>query len=161
MVWIGDTEDCHFDEDAEGATRRVIVSGVGPDGEISTDTDVFCLGGEHEGDVTIDIDEIHDRIAALGLDGFDVDVEDEDVFIMGMGDEGAHPIVIGGHGCAGADLVRYRCEESGSELMVPAEDAIEDAYVDPATGCVMYRVEEPERRVVKIIAKHHGDETSE
>ncbi len=47
-------------------------------------------------------------------------------------------------------MVKYVCEETGSILMVKKEDALEDAYICPATGCVMTKVEEPEVRVIKI-----------
>jgi hypothetical protein len=46
--------------------------------------------------------------------------------------------------------VIYRCEETGSTLTLAEEDAIEDAYICPATGCLMEKVEKPEKRVIVI-----------
>jgi hypothetical protein len=161
MVWVGEDEDCEFEAHGEAAARRVIVVKGGDADGAHPIARVFCLGGEHEGDVTIDMEDIEARIEAADLEGFDFDLDEENVFIMKMHGEGAHPIVIDGHGWAGADTVRYRCEEGGSVLMVPAEDAIEDAYVDPATGCVMERVAEPAKRVMKIITKQRDEEETE
>ena len=50
-----------------------------------------------------------------------------------------------------SDMVTYRCEESGATLRLKADDAIEDAYVCPATGCVMTKVEGPDVQVIKIV----------
>ena len=66
-------------------------------------------------------------------------------------------MVIKSHGMH-AGLVKYVCEETGSVLMVKQEDALEDAYICPATGCVMTKMEEPEVRVIKIQKKIGIDE---
>jgi hypothetical protein len=74
------------------------------------------------------------------------------------GDEG-HPIIIKkGHHLQGGDFVSYRCEETGSMLMVKKDDAILDSYVDPATGCLMEKVEEAK---VNVIVKKKLVETAE
>jgi hypothetical protein len=161
MVWVGDHEDCESDAHGDATAQKVIVVKRGDEPGTQVEARVFCLGGDHEGEATIDIEEIETRLEAAGLEGLELDVKDEKVFIMKMDGESPHPIVIEGHGWDGADMVRYRCQESGSMLLVPAEDAIEDVYVDPATGCLLERVQEPERRVLKIITKHHDEEEIE
>ena len=55
--------------------------------------------------------------------------------------------------CVPGNTVKYRCEETGSVLFVSTDDAIEDSYICPATGCVMTRVSEPETRVITITKK--------
>ncbi len=61
------------------------------------------------------------------------------------------PIIIkrmGHHG--GGDFVHYRCEETGSMLMVKADENLLDDYIDPVTGCVMKKVENAGVHVIKI-----------
>jgi len=71
-------------------------------------------------------------------------------------DEGAdlHKIIkMGGHhGVHGAHLgkVRYRCEETGSMLLVDEEHASQDTLVDPASGCLMTKVSDEEPQVIMI-----------
>ena len=47
-----------------------------------------------------------------------------------------------------AGMVHYRCEETGSVLLVKKEHATEETFVDPATGCVMNKVVDSPNRVV-------------
>ncbi len=47
--------------------------------------------------------------------------------------------------------VMYRCEETGSTLMVDPERATAESYIDPATGCEMVKVESQHRVIVKTI----------
>ena len=61
----------------------------------------------------------------------------------------------------GGDVVRYRCEESGSELILKKDDALSDSYTCPATGCVMERVDEAEMKVIRIERKLHKEEGGE
>jgi hypothetical protein len=154
FVWVSKDEDCEIDvESADGVRKIVVMSARGA--ESDEDVDLFCLRGEHEGDMVIDIDDIREKIEAGELEGIeeldiDIDIADEHVMVLGADENGPHPIVIKGHAFGGGDVVRYRCEETGSELIVNKDDAIEDAYIDPATGCLMERVDEPEVHVVKI-----------
>ncbi len=149
-VWVTDDgEDIEITGDCEFKKMIVVkVDGLeGEDGEVKTytihvDGDEVLLDGEHN----IVIDEImnlhegHHGAVFISEDG-DVD----------------HPMIIKSHGMH-AGLVKYLCEETGSILMVKQEDALEDAYICPATGCVMTKVDEPEVRVIKIQKKIEIDE---
>ena len=151
-VWVTDDgEDIEITGDCEFSEKKMIVVKVdgleGEDGEVKTytihvDGDEVLLDGEHN----IEIDEImnlhegHHGAVFISEDG-DVD----------------HPMIIKSHGMH-AGLVKYLCEETGSILMVKQEDALEDAYICPATGCVMTKVDEPEVRVIKIQKKTEIDE---
>jgi len=76
-------------------------------------------------------------------DGETIDIE------VLEGEDG--PIIIkrmGHHG--GGDFVHYRCEETGSMLMVKADENLLDDYIDPVTGCVMKKVENAGVHVIKI-----------
>ncbi len=143
-VWVTDDgEDIEITGDCEFSEKKMIVVKVdgleGKDGEVKTytihvDGDEVLLDGERN----IEIDEImnlhegHHGAVFISEDG-DVD----------------HSMIIKSHGMH-AGLVKYLCEETGSILMVKQEDALEDAYICPATGCVMMKVDEPEVRVIKI-----------
>ena len=54
--------------------------------------------------------------------------------------------------CMQEDVVTYRCEETGSLLVVKKDDNLLDSYIDPVTGCVMERVETPQRQI-KVFVK--------
>ncbi len=134
-VWVTDEgENIEIDGDCEFGENKVIVMKVdgleGEDGEAMTytihvDGDDVLLDGEHN----IEIDEIvklhggHHGAVFISEDG-DVD----------------HPMIIKSHGMH-AGMVKYLCEETGSVLMVKQEDALEDAYICPATGCVMKKLD--------------------
>ncbi len=144
-VWVtddGEEIEVHTDGDCDHkAVKKMIVmsSGDSADGEektytIHVDGDDLLLDGEHN----IEIDEIvkihggHHGAVFISDDG-EVD----------------HQMIMAGHGMH-AGLVKYICEETGSILMVKKEDALEDSYICPATGCVMTKLEEPEVHVIKI-----------
>jgi len=151
-VWVTDEgENIEIDGDCEFSENKMIVMKVdgleGEDGEVKTytihvDGDEVMLDGDHN----FEIDEVmklhngHHGAVFISEDG-DVD----------------HPMIIKSHGMH-AGLVKYVCEETGSVLMVKQEDALEDAYICPATGCVMTKMEEPEVRVIKIQKKIEIDE---
>lgn len=152
-VWVtddGEEIEVHTDGDCDlKAVKKMIVmsSSDGADGEEQTytihiDGDDVMLDGEHN----IEIDEIvkihggHHGAVFISEDG-EVD----------------HQMIMAGHGMH-AGLVKYICEETGSILMVKEEDALEDAYICPATGCVMKKMEEPEVRVIKIQKMVETDE---
>jgi len=151
-VWVTDDgENIEIDSDCEfGGNKVIVMKTAGLEGEdgvaktytIHVDGDEVLLDGEHN----IEIDEImelhggHHGAVFISKDG-GVD----------------HPMIIKGHGMH-AGLVKYVCEETGSVLMVKQEDALEDAYVCPATGCVMTKVEEAEMRVIKIQTRIENDE---
>jgi hypothetical protein len=134
MVWVG--EGGSLEGLGEGLERHVIVMKDGGEGEVLTRT------------VTIHAD----------CDEGETDCETVDVDVMAhphamhfAGGGGEHPMIITTHG-AGDGMVRYRCEETGSVLLVRQEDALSDTYICPATGCVMEKVTEPE---VKVITLEH------
>ena len=151
-VWVTDKgENIEIHGDHEFGASKVIVMKVdgleGEDGEVKTytihvDGDEVLLDGEHN----IEIDELMELHG--GHHGA--------VFISEDGDVN-HPMIIKRHGMH-VGLVKYICEETGSVLMVKEEDALEDAYICPATGCVMTKVDEPEVRVIKIQKKIEIDE---
>ncbi len=125
MVKAGGCEDCD-EGDCEGHANAYT---------IHVDGDDVMLNGEH----LIEIDEI---IESHGGGGHGA------VFISEDGNM-HHPSMMGAHQWH-SDMVTYRCEESGSTLMVKKDDAFEDVYICPATGCVMTKVEEPELRLITI-----------
>lgn len=143
MVWVTDDgKTIEIDRDCAGAGDKMIVMKIDADDHdgdaqrsyvIKLDGDELSHDGEHE----IDIEEI---IAAHGHGGHGA------IFITDDGD--VQPL-IGVHDVHG-DMVTYRCEETGATLMLKKEDAVEDSYVCPATGCVMTKVETPAARVIKI-----------
>lgn len=151
-VWVTDDGDeIEIDGDCEFSGKKMIVMRVdgleGEEGEaraytIQVDGDEVLLDGEHN----IEIDEIvklhggHQGAIVISKDGL-----------------ADHPMIIKSHGMH-AGLVKYLCEETGSVLMVKAEDALEDAYICPATGCVMKKMEEPEVRVIRIEKMTETDE---
>lgn len=98
------------------------------------------------------------------LDGDEIDLEGElDVEVERIVGDGAHALFIASDGAkrapiilgAGArpGMVRYRCGETGSELLIPEADALQESYICPATSCVMTRVEEPAVEVITIRKK--------
>jgi hypothetical protein len=116
--------------------------------------DVYFVGDDdHEGH--------HVMIMKTGEGDFEtIDVDGDHHLNMWVaeGDED-HPIIIKkGHNFHGGGFVSYRCEETGSMLMVKKDEAILDSYVDPATGCLMEKVEEAK---VRVIVKEKLVETAE
>jgi hypothetical protein len=75
--------------------------------------------------------------------------EGEKIVVKSIG--GHHPIFLHGADAAAADLVLYRCEDTGSTLMVDAERATAESYIDPATGCEMFKVDTEHSIIVKTI----------
>lgn len=143
MVWVNDDgEEIHIGSDGNHQmVQKMIVMTSGDEIDGETKTYTIHIDGDDvafDGDHTMEIDEIvklhggHHGAVFFSEDG-DVD----------------HPMIIKSHGMH-SGLVKYLCKETGSILMVKEEDAIEDAYICPATGCVMTRIDEPEVRVIKI-----------
>jgi hypothetical protein len=142
-VWI--TEDEFLESAGEdGAERVVIVKRHGGDvSDLRTITVHAECDPEAEDCEELDIDiESIDELGVAGLDG-----HPQAVF-MTSGD-GAHPVVVT-TGAATAGMVRFRCEETGSELLVKESEAVEESYVCPATGCLMERVEKPGITFIKL-----------
>jgi len=152
-VWVtDDCEEIEIDGDCEFGEKKVIVMKVAGDGGEAGEAKTYTIhvdGDEVmvDGEQTIDIDEIV-KLHGGGQHGAIFISEDGNVH---------HPGMVGLHGMHG-DLVKYRCEETGSVLMVKKDDAIEDVYICPATGCVMTKVEEPEMRMIKIMKRVEVDD---
>ncbi len=152
MVWVTeDGENIEITGDCDFGEKKVIVMKVdgieGEEGEVETytiqiDGEDVLLDGEHN----IEIDKI------MNLHGGHHGA----VFIAKDGDVD-HPVIVKGHGMH-PGMVKYVCEETGSILLVKKEDAFQDTYICPATGCVMTRVDEPEVRVIKIEKRVETDE---
>jgi hypothetical protein len=154
MVWLTD-DGKRIEIDGDGtdaAGQRVMVMKVAGDGgengeprtyTVEVDGDRVLLNGEP----VVDVDEIIMRNKGEYPHG---------VFI-GEGEDGEHVKVFRSV-VKGGDLVTYRCEESGSILMVKRDDAIEDAYICPATGCLMTRVEEPDVHTITVTKKVEVDD---
>ena len=153
MVWV-----TTGDEDAHGHHKVMIMKHGG--GNFShTDGGVMFVG---EGDIGV-----HDIVILKGEDG-EIDIEalkerfgddfeeieiDEGHRVMKWVAEGGegHPIIIktaGEHGMG--DTVVFRCEETGSTLTVKKDENLLESYLDPVTGCVLKKVDPPQKKVVRI-----------
>jgi hypothetical protein len=148
MVWVSDDgEEIEIDADCEHTiTKKLIVmsAGSGDEGEAKTYT-IHLDGNEVllDEEMNIEIDEIME-LAEGGHPPHGA------IFISKDGHGlGEHHFIHKG-GDLAENLVVYRCEESGSMLMLNKDDAVEDTYLCPATGCVMSRVEGPQTKVIKI-----------
>jgi len=127
MVKAGGCEDCD-EGDCEGHAKAYTIRVDGDDVLLDEDGNV-------------DIETIIATHGGHGAHGAVFVSEDGNVH---------HPSMMGTHQWH-SDMVTYRCEESGSTLMVKKDDAFEDVYICPATGCVMTKVEEPELRVITMV----------
>jgi hypothetical protein len=111
--------------------------------------DVFILKG---GDGEIDVEALEEK---YGGDFEEFHTAEGAHVMKWVSEEGdGHPIIIkhmGHHG--GSEFVTYRCEETGSMLMVKADENLLDDYIDPVTGCLMKKVEHAGVHVVKIQEK--------
>lgn len=162
MVWMSDDADCEVDVAGDGESRRVIVMKEGAEGSSSAAAYAMRLCHGEGDELSVDVEQIVGGLAEGDLEGLEeLDLEiagSPRVRVFSGGHGAAHPMVVTGGALRGDDVVRYRCQETGSELIVKRSDTIEDAYIDPATGCLMERVEEPEVHVVKIITRATGGE---
>lgn len=145
MVWVTDGE-----EGPHEGHRVVIVK----DGVVSAEDasgDVMFFGDDmHEsahgvyimktGDGDVDIEALKEK---FGEDFGELHGEHDVKMLTVVGEgHGDHPLMVermGFHG--GGDHVAYRCEESGSMLIVKADDTLLDDYIDPVSGCLMKKVE--------------------
>jgi hypothetical protein len=143
MTWVSA-------DDAEDGRRVVIVREGGGDawfvgeGEAG-DHDVFILKSD---DGAMDIEALKEK---YGEDFEEIRIGDagHGMTWVTEGGEG-RPIIVKRMVAPGGDMVRYRCEETGSTLRVKKDDSLLDSYIDPVTGCVMLRVEEPVEKVVRV-----------
>jgi len=145
LVWLGE-------EDEAGAEARRVVVVKGAEGEPVKGRTVIIRTREGEGEeeLTVDVEAIVDEELSK-LEELEV-ARAKGTMVFMSAEPGAEPVVVAAPGRR-PGMVRYRCEETGSELLVDKEKATADSYVCPATGCEMIRVEEPEVRVIKVIKK--------
>ena len=147
MVWIGEDGVTH---EVSGGAHKVIVVGDEDAGDGEARVYAYKVAdGELSEDVGIDVEAIRERIESRELgETIDVKVSGPHM-VMHTGD--GHSAFFTSRGLAGGDRVIYRCEDSGSELIVKADDALLDSYVDPVTGCLMEKIDSPEVRVLTIV----------
>ncbi len=136
----GSEEGCErtlmFVGEGEGATEDVVIART-PDGSI----DIEAIE-EKYGDRLQTIDIVGGGEGATWVDG----------------SGGDHPIIVKRLGPFDDGMVRFRCQETGSMLTVKEADGLLDSYTDPVTGCVMTKVEEPVRKVVRVtVVEKDGD----
>jgi nitrite reductase/ring-hydroxylating ferredoxin subunit len=144
MVWVSDDgEEIEIDGACDKkAVKKIVVMKSGAEGDGEAKTYKIRIDGDDvmlDKEMNIEIDEI----MTIGADG-----HPHAVFISEEG-HGDHPVIVKTHH-AGADLVKFRCEETGSVLLVKKDNAYHDTYICPATGCVMTKVEEAEMKVIEI-----------
>ena len=154
IVMVGGHHGQKFIEcDSEGEGFKVIKIRKGDGGED------FVWHGDGDADIEDILIELNEEIGEgelaeikLILEG---GLEGHEMVFFGD-DEGAdlHKIIkMGGHhGVHGAHfgMVRYRCEETGSMLLVDPEHASQDTLVDPASGCLMTKVADEKPKVIMI-----------
>ncbi len=162
IIKIGGDGDCDHDLLLEGSDEnvwhmkegnegvKIIMIRKGEDGEelvwhgdgedIDLETIIVELEGElgegeeHEIDVIVEKLKGHHGVVFIGDD----DSAPKMIKIMG-----------GPHG----GMVRYRCEATGSMLLVNEEHATQDSFIDPATGCEMNKVELEDDHVMVVTKK--------
>ncbi len=142
VVWVGEEGD-------GGAQAQRVVVFKGAEGEPAEARTVVIRtqGGEGEEELTVDVRAIGDaEWSELDAAG------DKHTMIFTSAEPGSEPVVVAAPGRR-PGMVRYRCEATGSELLVDKGQATAESYVCPATGCVMTRVDEPEVRVIKVVKK--------
>ena len=125
--------------------KQIKIVKVGGEGEHK----IIHTHGDHDfGNMIIEIDEECEGGEERTIDVFVKKLGGERKVIM-LGDDE----IVGGDVkflTAGGDgnLVTYRCEETGSTLIVKKEHASEDSFKDPATGCDMKRSEDLPKKIV-------------
>jgi hypothetical protein len=175
MVWVtsdDEDKDVHKiviragdDEDVHG---KAIVVKRGDDEDedvmayhIMIDEDEF--GDKIEKVIELKLDKLGEHISLEHLEelkdlailkDIDINVDGKPMVVKVHGDR---HMFIGKHDDG---KVRFRCEETGSVLVVDAEKATEDTYVCPVTGCVMERVKEPMAKRIEVMV-HEDDEDEE
>ncbi len=135
-VWVGRGEPDH-----EGEAHKVVVVTRGEgDGE-DVSSYVYRVG---EGDAGIGLDRLMEHLDSIGLKGLEeLDIDVDPGVMVWHGSAGGHAPLVVTSEATSEGYVRYRCEETGSELLVKKKDAVLDSYVCPATGCLMTKMDEP------------------
>jgi len=140
----GSEEGCErkimFVGEGEGAAEDIVIL-RGPDGSVDTEALEQALEEKYG-----------DRLQTIDVVGGGEGMTWTDENSVG------HQIIVKRLGPADDGLVRYRCEETGSTLTVKKAEGLLDSYTDPVTGCVMTKVEEPVRKVVRVsVVEKDGD----
>lgn len=157
IVMVGGHHGHKFIEcDSEGEGVKVIKIRKGEGDED------FVWQGDGDADIETILIELEEEIGEgelaeikLILEG---GLEGEEMIFFGDDEAGEMKKIIkmggmhGAHGVHGAHFgkVRYRCEETGSMLLVDQEHASQDTLVDPASGCLMTKVADEEPQVIMI-----------
>lgn len=145
MIWISEDGEQH--EISGGAKKVIVVKGDGAHAAALGEGMMFVTADASGGEeLELEIEEILGGQAAGERDRQFM------VFKHRSGEGG--PVVV--DLASRADMVTYRCEETGSELTVKKEHAAYDTYTDPATGCVMTKVEP---RVIAVTTVVETDTT--
>ncbi len=151
IIMVGGHHGHKFlDCDTDGEGVKIIKIRKGEGGED------FVWHGEGDSDfeeILIEMDEVigEGELAEIKLI-LEGGIEGHEMIFFGD-DEGAdlHKIIsMGGHHGAHFGKVRYRCEETGSMLLVDPEHATQDTLIDPASGCVMTKVADEQPQVIVI-----------
>ena len=142
VVWVGEVGDGRALAD-----RVVVFEGAAAEPAEARAVVIRTQEGEGEEEVTVDVRAIGDaEWSELDAAG------GKRTMIFTSVEPGSEPVVVAAPGQR-PGMVRYRCEATGSELLVDKGQATAESYVCPATGCVMTRVDEPEVRVIKVVKK--------
>ncbi len=126
---------------AESETVKVKVKKTSADHEVMVD-----VGGAAQVFTLADLDDGEQREVPAGELGAGGEPR---AFVFKHHGGATDPVVV--DLAARKDMVTYRCDETGSQLTVRKEHAVHDSYTDPATGCVMTRVETRRVKVVKVV----------
>jgi len=154
MVWV--TED----EEVGDGERMVVITKQGDSDFVTSETNVMFIGDDEAGDHDvfivkgeggeIDLDALKEK---FGDDFEEIETADGHRVLKWVSEGGeAHPFFVttGGDHFFGGDTVVYRCEETGSTLTVKKDEHLLDDYIDPVTGCVMKKVEEPVKKIIRV-----------
>ena len=144
MLWITEGGEQH---EISGSGRKVVI--VKGDGASATALGegiaLFTSVGADDEEIVIELEDIRRRVedGELGAGG------EPRAFVFKHQRGATDPVVV--DLAARKDMVTYRCDETGSRLTVRKEHAAQDSYTDPATGCVMARVETRRVKVVTVV----------
>lgn len=158
QVWV--TKD----EVAGAGSRQVVIMEHGEGDDVDLDFDVkvdevhgarsFVVISGDEGE--LDLEALKERYG----DDFDEIVKDDGTRILRWVGDGREPgsMVFYSAGFGGSELVRYRCDDTGSMLLVKKQKGLLDSYIDPVTGCLLERVDDGIRvHVVKVRERLEDD----
>lgn len=135
---------------SEGGCERTLMF-VG-EGDGAAEDFLILRGPDGSIDVEALEEKYGDRLQTIDIEGGGEGV----AWVDGSG--AGHPIIVKRLGPGDDGLVRYRCEETGSTLTVKKAEGLLESYTDPVTGCVMTKVEEPVRKVVRVtVVEKDGD----